>query len=198
MWTLVLLQHQKSLTALLEDDKDLAREIFLVEERVNSCEQFIESDCEHYFSLRGSETGQIPFAMFALKTARQLGIIGDLASNIALDILSARENQEALLAYSGIDETFGRSNKIIELVKQAFDDDDVALAEVALKRIADCEEKVLDCKGSLGKYLRIHPNEHNEILSLFSILESLKRTLEVIRNISVAFIKYKQGASIEV
>lgn len=198
MWALVLMQHQKSLTALLEVDKDLAREIFLIEERVNSCEQFIESDCEHYFTLRGSETENIPFAMFALKTARQLEIIGDLANNIALDILSAREYPEALVAYANIDETFRRSNNIIELVKQAFDEEDASLAEAALKRIAVCEDMVLDCKHLLAKYMSIHPNEHAEILSLFSILESVKRTLEVIRNISIAFIKYKQGASVEI
>ena len=37
IWALVLSQHKKALAALTEFDKDLAREVILIEERVNSC-----------------------------------------------------------------------------------------------------------------------------------------------------------------
>lgn len=198
MWTLVLLQHQKSLTALLTVDKDLAREIILIEERVNSCEQFIESDCEHYLSLRSSQDINIPFAMFALKTTRHLEIIGDLANKIANDILNSQDNSQELLTQANIAETFRRSNKIIELTMQAFNENDTSLAQVALNRIAVCLEMLTDCNNSLADYLKIHPNAYIEVLNLFSVLESLKRTLEVIQNISLGIIKYKETAAVRI
>ena len=190
MWALVLLQHQKSLTALLTLDKDLAREIILIEERVNSCEQFIESDCEHYLSLPSSQTTNISFAMFALKTTRHLEILGDMANKIANDILKTKALSRELLTQANIAETFRRSNKIIELVMQAFDESDTALAQVALNRIAVGQEMVSECNKSIADYLKFHPRQHNEFLNLFSVLENLKRTLDVIQNTAVGIIKY--------
>lgn len=198
MWALVLSQHQKSLTALLTFDKDLAREIILIEERVNSCEQFIESDCEHYFSLRSSQTVDVSFAMFALKTTRHLEITGDLANKIASDILNtASAFPQQLVAKSNIAETFRRSNKIIELTMQAFDENDGSLAQVVMDRITVCQEMVLDSNNLLADYLKFHPDESNYVLNLFSILESIKRTLEVIQNISVGIVKYNETRSVQ-
>lgn len=199
MWGLVLSQHQKSLTALAGFDKDLAREIILIEERVNSCEQFIEADCKHYFSLRSPETVNISYAMFALKTTRHLEIIGDLAYKIANDILntSSAYSQE-LVTKTNIAETFKRSNELIELAMQAFDENDTSLAQVALNRIAICQEMVLDCNNLLADYLKFHPQQSSHVLNLFSVLESIKRTLEVTQNISQGIIKYNEITAIKI
>jgi len=199
MWVLVLSQHQKSLTALLTFDQDLAREVILIEERVNSCEQFIESDCEHYFSLGRSQAVNIPLAMFALKTTRHLEIAGDLANNIANDILNATSPySHHLIAKTNITETFRRSNKIIESAMQAFDENDTSLAQVTLDRIAFCQEMVLDCNNLLADYLKFHPHQYQQVLNLFSVLERIKRTLEVIQNISQEIIKYNEFAAIQI
>ena len=198
MWALVVLQHQKSLTALLTLDKDLAREIVLIEERVNSCEQFIESDFEHYISLRSSQDINIPFAMFALKTAKRLEIIGDLANNIANDVLSTTSTGlKALVTKTNVRESFTRSIRIMELTLQAFDENDTSLAQVALNRNAVCREMVDDCIHSLTDYLRLHPHQHTEALNLFSVLESLSRTLEVVQGISLGIIKYREVAAVQ-
>jgi phosphate transport system protein len=198
MWALVLSQHQKSLTALLTFDKDLAREIILIEERVNSCEQFIESDCKHYFSLPNSQTVNLTFAMFALKTTRHLEIIGDLANKMANDILNTPSVfPQQLVTKSNIAETFRRSNKLMELAMQAFDENDTSLAQVALNRIAVCQEMVLEANNLLADYLKDHSYHSNHVLSLFSVLENIKMTLEVIQNISREIIKYKEIAAIQ-
>jgi phosphate transport system protein len=197
MWELVQSQHQKSLTALQGFDKDLAREIVLIEERVNSCEQFIESDCEHYFAVRSSKNEKVSFVMFALKTTRHLEITGDVASKIAHAILRTTSPYPTeLIAKTNLIETFKRSNKIIELAMQAFAENDKLLAQVALNRIAVCQEMVLDCKDFLTDYIKSHPHLINQALFLFSILESIKRTLEVIQNISLGIIKFNEKTAI--
>ncbi|HEU0063874.1 MAG TPA: PhoU domain-containing protein, partial [Flavisolibacter sp.] len=52
MWSLVHSQLKKSYKALDHFDKDLAREVILLEERVDSSEVLINSDCEDYFALQ--------------------------------------------------------------------------------------------------------------------------------------------------
>jgi phosphate transport system protein len=185
MWALVLSQHKKTLTALTTFDKDLAREVVLLEERVNSCEQFIESDCEHYFSLHRSQTINVSRAMFVLKTARQLEIIGDLAKKIANHILttsSAYSNQ--LISETNVGGLIRAGNNILELTFQAFDQTDISLAQIALNRIEISYEMVSNGKNSLAAYLTDHPQQIEQVLNLFSIFEHIKRTLEILHTLS--------------
>ena len=51
MWKLVQSQLQKGLSAILNFDKDLAREIVQIEKRVNGAELKIDRDCEDIFAL---------------------------------------------------------------------------------------------------------------------------------------------------
>ena len=197
MWTLVLSQHHKSLTALTGLDKDLAREIILIEERVNSCEHFITGDCEHYLSLHGPESLNIPYIMFILKTSRQLEIIGDLAKKMANEVLRTEAARPyELLEQINITEPFRAGNKILELLMQAFDEIDTGVAQVVLNRIKICQEMILDSGNSLIDYLKNIPEQLNQGLNLFSVLESIKRTLEVSQNICNGIINYS-CASVE-
>ena len=51
MWKLVQSQLSKALSALINFDKDLAREIVMVEKRVNGAELQIDRDCEDILAL---------------------------------------------------------------------------------------------------------------------------------------------------
>ena len=51
MWQMVISQLYKTREALLEFDKDLAREVVSAEKRVNSLELKIDRDCENIFAL---------------------------------------------------------------------------------------------------------------------------------------------------
>jgi phosphate uptake regulator len=136
--------------------------------------------------------------MFVLKTARHLEIMGDLANNIANDVLNTTSTDlKALVEKIDIQESFTRSNRIIELTLQAFDDNNTSLAQVARNRIAVCQEMVAECIYSLAEYLKLHPHQHKDVLNLFSVFESLSRTLEVTESVSHGIIKYGEVASIQ-
>lgn len=199
IWALVLSQHKKVLTALIEFDKDLAREIILIEERVNSCEQFIESDSEYYFSLNASQPINISFAMFALKITRQVEIIGDLANKMANDILNANHPYpDQLLTDSNIDEIFRSNNKILELAMQAFEETDLTLAQVVLSRIEICREMIADSNRQLANYLTNYPDHLTHGLSLFSVLESIKRTLEVSKSLLEGIMNFNLLVTVQI
>ena len=51
MWKLVRSQLTKTLDALVNFDKDLAREILVKEKRVNGYELKIDLDCENIFAI---------------------------------------------------------------------------------------------------------------------------------------------------
>lgn len=190
MWLLVLSQHQKSLTALTDFDKDLAREIILIEERVNSSEQFIESDCENYFSLENTQPGAITYVMFALKITRRLEVIGDLAKKIAAEILSTPspyDNQ--LIDAIKIKELFKKANQVLELSLDAFDQNDRSLAQLIQARINVLNDMIADANFSLTQYITENPGQLNQALHLFSITETLKRVSDLTLSISESIIQ---------
>src|SRR5579863_10180303 len=51
MWILVQSQLNKAKEAMVQFDKDLAREVLIKEKRVNSYELKIDRDCENIFAL---------------------------------------------------------------------------------------------------------------------------------------------------
>ena len=51
MWILVQSQLNKAREAMINFDKDLAREVLVKEKRVNSFELKIDRDCENIFAL---------------------------------------------------------------------------------------------------------------------------------------------------
>lgn len=190
MWALVLSQHHKSLMALVTLDKDLAREIILIEERVNSSEQFIESDCEHYFSLKGTAADKIAHVLSVLKITRRLEIIGDLAKKIAGEILDTPSAySQHLLEAISITELFRRSNRILELALDAFEGNDSALPQLIRGRIEVFNEMAGDTPRLLVDYLRAHPDEVSKALSLCSVVESLKRVVDLTRDMTEGFIR---------
>jgi phosphate uptake regulator len=77
MWELVLLQLSKAKEAMLNFDKDLAREVILKEKRVNALELKIDRDCENIFALYCPVAIDLRFLLAALKINNNLERIGD-------------------------------------------------------------------------------------------------------------------------
>src|SRR5450631_4122925 len=89
MWDLVLLQLTKAKEAMLNFNKDLAREVVAKEKRVNGTELKIDRDCENIFALFCPVAIDLRFLLAALKINSNLERIGDIAEGIAKYIISA-------------------------------------------------------------------------------------------------------------
>src|SRR6266487_6194075 len=83
MWNLVQSQLVKSMSSLLNFDKDLAREVVLLEKRVNGSELKIDRDCENIFALFNPLAVDLRFVLAVLKINSNLERIGDIADGIA-------------------------------------------------------------------------------------------------------------------
>src|SRR5258708_39367663 len=83
MWILVQSQLNKAKEAMVQFDKDLAREILVKEKRVNSFELKIDRDCENIFALHCPVAIDLRFLLAALKINTNLERIGDIAAGVA-------------------------------------------------------------------------------------------------------------------
>ncbi|MBL8103852.1 MAG: phosphate transport system regulatory protein PhoU, partial [Anaerolineales bacterium] len=79
MFRLVLSQLEKSKTALISLDKDLAREVIVNEKRVNSFELKLDRDCENIIALFNPVAVDLRFVLASLKINSNLERIGDIA-----------------------------------------------------------------------------------------------------------------------
>src|SRR6185312_5097026 len=92
MWMLVQSQLDNAKEAMVQFDKDLAREILVKEKRVNSFELKIDRDCENIFALHCPVAVDLRFLLAALKINTNLERIGDIAAGIALYVVESSVN----------------------------------------------------------------------------------------------------------
>src|SRR5436189_1086180 len=83
MFELVITQLSKARAALLNYDKELAREVTFNEKRVNALELKIDKDCENIFALMNPVAIDLRFVLAVLKINSNLERIGDIADGIA-------------------------------------------------------------------------------------------------------------------
>src|ERR1700758_4508316 len=92
MWMLVQSQLNKAKEAMVQFDKDLAREVLVKEKRVNSFELKIDRDCENIFALYCPVAVDLRFLLAALKINTNLERIGDIAAGIAVYVVESSVN----------------------------------------------------------------------------------------------------------
>src|ERR1700758_540009 len=92
MWILVQSQLNKAREAMVNFDKDLAREVLVKEKRVNSFELKIDRDCENIFALHCPVAIDLRFLLAALKINTNLERIGDIAAGVAKYVVDSPVN----------------------------------------------------------------------------------------------------------
>src|SRR3546814_11623424 len=82
MSNLVISQIHKSITALINNDKAMAREVIFNEKRVNAYELRIDKDCENIITLQNPMAHDMRFVFATLKINSNMERIGDNAEEI--------------------------------------------------------------------------------------------------------------------
>src|SRR4051812_1374937 len=129
MWKLVESQLQKALSSLLNFDKDLAREIVMVEKRVNGAELKIDRDCEDILAIYCPVAIDLRFLLAVLKINTNLERTGDIAEGIAnLIIDTDKPFPQELFEATKIIEMFHESEQMVEQILAAFINEDSSIA----------------------------------------------------------------------
>jgi phosphate transport system protein len=194
MWILVQSQLNKAKEAMVQFDKDLAREVLIKEKRVNSYELKIDRDCENIFALFCPVAIDLRFLLAALKINTNLERIGDIAAGVALHVVESNENFDTkALESSSLLRMYDEAINIFIDTRTAFEKEDTALARSIFKR-----DDVLDAINenaveTIGGIIRADLNTMNEALYMLSIIRKLERVGDQSKNIAEEIIFYVEA-----
>lgn len=191
MFVLVKSQLEKSKTALLNLDKDLAREVLVNEKRVNGFELKLDRDCENIIALFNPVAIDLRFVLACLKINSNLERIGDIAEGICQFILNIRlEPDKELLDKTRMLEMYETSIEILHEVTEAFDKEDTRLARSVFKKDELLDEINLNANKAVTEFISNHTERINQSLYLLSSIRKLERVGDQCKNIAEEIIFY--------
>ncbi|MEO6631736.1 MAG: phosphate signaling complex protein PhoU [Mucilaginibacter sp.] len=194
MWILVQSQLNKAREAMVQFDKDLAREVLIKEKRVNSFELKIDRDCENIFALYCPVAVDLRFLLAALKINTNLERIGDIAAGIALYVVESSVNFEVkTLESTSLLRMYDEAINILIDTRTAFEKEDTVLARSIFKR-----DDVLDAINegapvAIAEVIKADLNSIPEALYILSIFRKLERVGDQAKNIAEEIIFYVEA-----
>ena len=185
MWKLVSVQLQKTKQALLNFDKDLAREIILNEKRVNAYELKIDRDCENIFALFNPVAVDLRFVLAVLKINNNLERTGDIAEGIARFVVSADSSfDEQLIETAKIVEMFEVSDSMLQDVLIAFDNDDTKLARSSFEKDELLDAINHNANEIITAYIKKNSKKIGQGLYILSTIRKMERVGDQVKNIA--------------
>jgi phosphate transport system protein len=194
MWILVQSQLNKAKEAMVQFDKDLAREVLIKEKRVNSFELKIDRDCENIFALYCPVAVDLRFLLAALKINTNLERIGDIAAGIALYVVESTVNFEvSALESTSLLRMYDEAINILIDTRTAFEKEDTVLARSIFKR-----DDVLDAinesaPANVTALIKADTKGIPEALYILSVIRKLERVGDQAKNIAEEIIFYVEA-----
>jgi phosphate transport system protein len=191
MWNLVESQLKKSRTAMLNFDRDLAREIVLKEKRVNAFELKLDRDCEDIFALYCPVAIDLRFLLAVLKINNNLERIGDISEGIAKYIIeSINDFDHRLFVEAGLIKMFDDSISILSDSRIAFEKEDTILARSIFKKDEVLDEINQNAIDRISEAIHGDPAIMKDALYVLSIIRKLERVGDQTKNIAEEIIFY--------
>ncbi|MDP9042174.1 MAG: phosphate signaling complex protein PhoU [Bacteroidota bacterium] len=194
MWNLVHSQVVKSDIAMINFDKNLAREVVSREKRVNGLELKIDRDCENIFALLTPVAVDLRFVLAVLKINSNLERIGDIAEGIAKYILSADKpfNPE-LLKITETEAMYDEAINMLEDTLSSFENEDTALARSVFQKDEFLDRINMNATEATCRYLERHPEDAYQALINLSVIRRLERVGDQSKNIAEETIFYVEA-----
>jgi len=198
MWILVQSQLNKAKEAMVQFDKDLAREVLIKEKRVNSFELKIDRDCENIFALHCPVSIDLRFLLAALKINTNLERIGDIAAGIALYVVESSVNFDVkVLESTSLLRMYDEAVNILIDTRTAFEKEDTVLARSIFKRDDVLDAINVNAPIAIGEIIKADINSMPESLYILSIIRKLERIGDQAKNIAEEIIFYVEAKIIK-
>ena len=194
MWILVQSQLNKSKEAMVNFDKDLAREVLVKEKRVNSYELKIDRDCENIFALHCPVAIDLRFLLAALKINTNLERIGDIAAGIALYVVESTVNFDLkALDNTEVIRMYDEAINILLDTRTAFEKEDTVLARSIFKRDDVLDDINMAAPETVGELIKADISALPEALYILSVIRKLERVGDQAKNIAEEIIFYVEA-----
>ncbi|MDB5159296.1 MAG: phosphate transport system regulatory protein PhoU [Mucilaginibacter sp.] len=194
MWILVQSQLNKSKEAMVNFDKDLAREVLIKEKRVNSYELKIDRDCENIFALHCPVAIDLRFLLAALKINTNLERIGDIAAGIALYVVESTVNFDVdAMEKTSLIRMYDEAINILIDTRTAFEKEDTVLARSIFKRDDVLDDINVAAPVSVGELIKADISSLPEALYILSVIRKLERVGDQAKNIAEEIIFYVEA-----
>jgi phosphate transport system protein len=194
MWILVQSQLNKAKEAMVQFDKDLAREVLVKEKRVNSFELAIDRECENILALYCPVAVDLRFVLAALKINTNLERIGDIAAGIALYVVESTVNFDVkVLESTSILRMYDEAVNILIDTRTAFAKEDTVLARSIFKRDDVLDAINVNAAIMIAEAIRADMNTIPEALYMLSIIRKLERVGDQSKNIAEEIIFYVEA-----
>jgi phosphate transport system protein len=191
MWTLVNLQLRKGKEALVNLDKDLAREVILSERRVNAYELKLDRDCENIFALFNPVAVDLRCVLAVLKINNNLERTGDIVEGIAKFVTNVDNNfDKQVLEITRALEMYEAAINMMDDVLEAFDKENTSIARKVFLQDELLDDINLKANAAIADYIRKNPENIESALYLLSIIRKLERVGDQAKNMAEEIIFY--------
>jgi phosphate transport system protein len=191
MWNLVNSQMEKARLAMINGDRDLAREVRANEKMVDAFELKIDMDCENIIMLQNPLAIDLRFLISVLKINYNLERIGDYANAIAKSVeASEKDWPVSYIEEVHIPEMFFLAQTMIAQSLDAFDTSDRKQTKGLFTLDQKLDKINNECIGIITKLIRENIDDTPLLLDTFSIIRKLERAGDHIKNIAEELIFY--------
>jgi phosphate transport system protein len=191
MWNLIGSQMEKARLALVNGDKDLAREVRANEKMVDAFELKIDMDCENIIMLQNPVAIDLRFLLSVLKINYNLERIGDYANAIAKSAEHAENPWPSeIIDEMKIPEMFFIAQGMIQESLASFEKGDRKLVKVLFGMDEKLDKINSDIAPVISKLIKENPDQTLMLLDAFSTIRKLERAGDHITNIAEELIFY--------
>jgi phosphate transport system protein len=185
MWTLVGNQMEKARLALINGDKDLAREVRNNEKMVDAFELKIDMDCENIIMLQNPVAVDLRFLLSVLKINYNLERIGDYANSIAKSTEKSEMEWSAdIIEQTHLPEMFYIAQSMIQDSMGAFENADRKLIKTLFGKDEKLDKFSDEVLPVIHELIKSNPDNVAILLDTFSIIRKLERAGDHIKNIA--------------
>lgn len=198
MGGLVERQVNDALTALKEQNPELAEYVIRTDHQVNAQEVSIDEDCTYVLARRQPAAGDLRMVMTIIKTITDIERIGDESEKIAR---IAREMTES--SFPGMDLLMQQIDAMGQMVLgmlrdtlDAFVRMDIEAAVASARRDADVDERYVGLLTDLIQHMKNDPEDVEEFQSLVWVVRALERIGDHAKNICEYIVYLVEGKDV--
>lgn len=196
MGGLVEKQVNDAVTALVEADSGLARQVREIDDQTNQMERDIDEACLRILARRQPAASDLRLVISISKSVIDLERIGDEASKIARRAIELCEEGSAPRGYVEVRHIGDQVRRMVRDALDAFArfDPELALSVAQYDKTVDREYKT--AIRELATYMMEDPRSISRVLSIIWVLRSLERIGDHARNIAELVIYLVRGTDV--